>query len=307
MGSVGRTAARRVRSSAQAVMRRTPRSAVPHARAVVLAWGKATAWWRMEPTIIVAGAQRAGTTTLFRLFEQHPNLVRPTASKATGYFADDYHQGRRWYRGHFPLARPSRGGQPRLTFEFGGYYMFHPQAPSRIARDLPDARVVVIVRDPVERAYSAHRHELMRGFDTLPFEQAIAEEDARTAGERERLVSDPTYVSYAHRHYSYKARSRYAEQIREMIDAVGDDRVYVMEADRFFDDPVGEFVALQRWLGLPVWEPENVERWNERPREPMSAELRGDLYRYFEPFDAELAVILGRPPVWRQRIEAAAP
>ena len=94
-----------------------------------------------------------------------------------------------------------------------------------------------MVREPVERAYSAHRHELARGFETEPFEQAVELEAERIAGEVEQIMADPTYESFHHRHHAYLARSRYSEQVQRFIDALGPDRVYVVDADAFFTDP----------------------------------------------------------------------
>jgi len=270
----------------------------------VLLWGKATARFRMTPTFIVAGAQRSGTTTLYRLLEQHPNLVRPTLSKGTGFFDDNYSRGFRWYTAHFPLRRRSwlkaGAAKPMHTFELSGYYLLHPLSGQRIARDLPQAKIVVVVRDPVERAYSAHAHEMARGFETEHFERAVQLEPQRTEGERERLMADPTYMSDSHRHHSYLARSRYAEQIQVMIDAVGRDRVYIMEADRFFAEPAAEFDRLQAWLGLPLWSPPRIDQWNQRPREPMPNGVRERLLDYFAPFDDDLLPLLGHPPIWRE-------
>ena len=267
----------------------------------MLLCGKATARFRMTPTFIVAGAQRSGTTTLYRLLEQHPNLVRPTLSKGTGFFDDNYSKGFRWYTAHFPL-RPLRAGAAKRvhTFELSGYYLLHPLSGKRIARDLPETKIVVVVRDPVERAYSAHAHELARGFETEHFERAVQLEAQRTAGERERLIADPKYTSYSHRHHSYLARSRYAEQIQALIDAVGRDRVYIMEADRFFAEPAAEFDRLQAWLGLPIWRPPRIDQWNQRPREPMPEGVRARLLDYFAPFDDDLLPLLGHQPIWRE-------
>jgi hypothetical protein len=261
----------------------------------------------MIPAFVVVGAQRSGTTTLYRLLEEHPNLVRPTLSKGTGYFDDDYWRGFRWYRAHFPL-RPLallRAGRSVHTFELSGYYLLHPLSAERIAHDLPDAKIVVVVRDPVERAYSAHAHEKARGFETEEFERALELEPQRTAGEREHLIDDPSYTSFSHRHHSYLARSRYAEQIQVMIDAVGRERVYIMEADRFFSEPQREFARLQAWLGLPVWQPDTIEQWNIRPRAPMSPALRQRLLDYFAPYDDNLVPLMGHEPSWREAGAAA--
>lgn len=276
-----------------------PPRVVRAARAAALAWGWVSADLRPPPDILVVGAQRAGTTTLFRLLSEHPGLRRPTLTKGTGYFDDNFGHGMRWYRAHFPLRSPRRSAARPLAFECSGYYLFHPCAPERIARALPGVQVVVMVRDPVARAYSAYRHEVARGFETLSFEEALAQEAERTAGEADRLRDHPGAVSHEHRHHAYVQRGEYARQIARFRAAVGADHVHVVDADRLFADPVGVFADLQRRLGLPVWQPEEVGRWNERPGEPLASDLEDALRHHFEIHDLALAELLGARPSWR--------
>jgi len=278
-----------------------PRSAVVVVRRSALRWGMVTAGLRMTPAFLIVGAQRSGTTTLFRLLASHPNLVRPTLSKGSGYFDDFYGQGWRWYRAHFPLRGLARlfARGPVATFECSGYYLFHPLAAERIARDLPEVKVVVVVRDPVERTYSAYRHERARGFETVDFDTALELEGIRVSGEGERLARDPGYRSFEHRHHAYVGRSEYAGQIRRLVEVLGADRVFVLEADAFFQDPAVEFARLQRWLGIPVWTPDDVGWWNAEPGVPLAADLRASLMERFAEHDSALAELIGHTPVWR--------
>ena len=287
-----------IRALAGQVRRRLPAPAVRAVRSGLLGWGWLTADLREPPGVIVVGAQRAGTTTLFRLLSEHPRLQRPTVNKGTGYFDDGYRHGSRWYRAHFPLRRPGRWR--RTAFECSGYYLFHPLAAERIARDLPDCHVVVMVRDPVARAHSAHRHELARGFETLPFEEAVAREQERTAGLAELLAAEPGRVSFEHRHHAYLQRGEYDVQVGRFVAALGPDRVHVVDADELFADPIPVYVDLQRRLGLPVHRPDQVGRWNERPGEPLPDELVARLRRHFDDHDAALAALIGRAPSWRK-------
>lgn len=293
-----------VRKLTALVRTRAPEPVVRLLRGIAFAWGWLTADLRMTPSIVVVGAQRCGTTTLFRMLEAHPNLLRPTQDKGTGYFDDNFSRGPRWYRAHFPLRLTGRllGGSDAQAFECSGYYLFHPLAAERLAAALPNAHVVVLVRDPVERAMSAHRHELARGFEELPLDEALSVEQQRIAGESDRLAHDPRYRSYTHRHHAYLARGEYGSQIGRFVERMGPDRVHVVDADAFFADPAREFAELQRRLGVPVYLPERVERWNARPGGPrLPAQRRESLLQHFESSDAELEAFLGRPPFWRQR------
>lgn len=279
-------------------------------RHLVGAWGLVTADARMTPTVLVVGAQRSGSTTLFRLLSEHPQLVRPTSVKGTGYFDDQHHRGPRWYRAHFPLRAVARLRERRLglppgsvrAFEISGYYLVHPLAADRIARELPDAEVVALVRDPAERALSAHRHEQRRGFEALPFEEALDREEERTAGEVDRLAADPSATSPALRHHAYLARGRYAEQLQRFVDALGPDRVHVVDAGDFFADPREELRRLARCLGLREWTPSVVERWNPTSGDPLDPALRARLAQHFAGPDAALARLTGRTPSWRRRL-----
>jgi hypothetical protein len=276
--------------------RRLPPGVQAPLRRAVLEWGRATARWRMQPAFLVIGAQRAGTTTLFRLLGEHPSVVRPTVTKGIGYFDVGYRHGPRWYAAHFPL-RWRRGGQ--VTFESSGYYSFHPLAAGRIAADLPGVKVVLMVRDPVDRAYSAHSHEVARGFEDLDFEAALAAEPARLDGASEWLAEHPEAEHAEHRHHAYLARGRYAEQLDRFAAALGRDRVRAVDFDRFVDSPGEELQQLFAWLGLPDWQPERVGHENARSRSPLAPELRASLMAQFEEWDARLEPFLGHRPSWR--------
>ena len=167
------------------------RATMPHpvktlGRAVSVRVGSATAAQRQLPSFILVGAQRAGTTSLFRALMSHPQIHPANYHKGVNYFDVNYDREFSWYRGHFPTAAALRSrrhatpGDP-ITFEASGYYMFHPRAAERMARDLPEVKILAMLRDPVERAFSAHKHELARGYETQPFERS-APARGRSAG-----------------------------------------------------------------------------------------------------------------------------
>lgn len=292
-----------LRATAGAARRRLSPRARRLARGAIWSWGRATARWREVPQVVVVGAQRSGTTTLFRMLADHPQLMRPTVSKGTGYFDDHYARGPRWYAAHFPLRlslRLAGRGRAMRTFECSGYYLFHPLAAERLARDLPRAQVVVMLRDPVARAHSAHRHEFSRGFETLGFAEALAAESRRTAGEVDRLVRTPGATSPALRHHAYLGRSSYRGQVERLLAAVGPERVHVVEAERLFADPVGEFDRLQDALGLTRVPTAVLTAWNAEPGDPIEDELSDELRERFAVDDQWLAELLGHVPAWRE-------
>jgi hypothetical protein len=272
-------------------------------RAGSVRWGTATAGIRMRPAFILAGAQRTGTTSLFRALMAHPLVHPANFHKGVNYFDVNYARGMAWYQGHFPVRRLAelrarrRDASP-VTFDASGYYMFHPLAAERMAADLPDVKIITMVRDPIERAHSAHKHELARGFETEPFERAISLEDDRLAGEVERICSEPGYYSSTHRHHAYVRRGQYAEQLQRLLKHFTADQLLVVESENFFEKPELEFERVLRFLELPVEMPERFDRYNARPRAPMSEETRAHLLEHFRPHDEALADLLGHRPAW---------
>jgi hypothetical protein len=268
-------------------------------------FGRLTAGARLTPSFLIVGAQRCGTTSLFKTLAQHPAVLPSPFHKGVHYFDVAFDRPLSWYTGHFPLRRRAeevqrRHGMMPITGESSPYYMFHPLAPSRIASVLPDVKIIVLLRDPVERAYSAHSHELARGYEREPFERALKLEAERTRGEHERLRADGMHVSHHHQHHSYLARGQYVDQLEVLEQTFGRDRLHVIDSDEFFADGRPAFDAVCDFLGLPAWPDVTFGKHNARSRAPMAEALRCRLVEHFEPYDTRLEHWWGRAPSWRR-------
>ncbi len=275
------------------------------AHATSYAVGRTTQSWRLLPSLLIAGGQRCGTTSMYRALAQHPAMIKPVLRKGIHYFDVDYRADLRHYRAHFPLTRTGRTSAARVgarpvAFESSPYYLWHPLAAERIAADLPGAKVLVLVRDPVERAYSAHAHELARGYENRDFETALELEDARLAGEEERIRRDPDVESHAHCHQAYVRRGQYAEQLEALAAHVGSENVLVVDSHDFFSDPAPVYTRVLDHLGLPEWPRVAFEQHNARHRLPLDESTRARLEAHFESHDRRLEPWLGAAPSWRR-------
>ena len=284
--------------------RTVPPAARRAAHVVSVNAGRLTHQARMLPGFLIVGAQRCGTTSMYRTLSQHPAILKAVLHKGVHYFDTGYDHGLAWYQGHFPLRARAAAvrratGETPLTFESSPYYLFHPLAAARIHRDLPGVKLLILVRDPIERAYSAHAHELARGYETEPFERALDLEDHRLAGQAEKIISDPGYHSHSHQHHAYRARGRYAEQLERLEGLFGRDRMHVVDSGLFFDDPEWVYDHVLTFLGLHGHGYPVFERHNARPRSPMPEALRASLADYFAAWDEKLTGWLGHPPSWR--------
>ena len=141
--------------------------------------------WRKLPDFLIVGVMKGGTTSLFRYLVRHPQVL-PPFRKEIKYFDCNYINGQNWYQAHFPLKKKFVGGS-KLTGEATPYYIFHPQAPMRIAEALPEAKIIILLRNPIDRAYSHYQHMVRVGREPLSFEEAIAAEPERLAGEAEKI------------------------------------------------------------------------------------------------------------------------
>ncbi len=267
----------------------------PAARAVRSAYRQATGQLRHLPDFLVIGAQKSGTTTLFEHLAQHPG-IRPSATKEVHYFDREYDRGERWYRGHFALAaRAERSGL--LTGEATPAYLVHPSAPERARRTVPDARLVAVLRDPVDRAFSHYQHEVAKGFECYGFEEALACEPSRLAAAPDGEASDGALIA-AFEHHTYLARGRYAEQLERWLAHFPAEQLLVLAAEELYGDPDAAMARVAEHLGLPpVMTGLPVVR-NSRSYSPMSAKTRSWLQRYYAPHNQRLFELLGTTFDW---------
>jgi Sulfotransferase domain len=267
------------------------------------AYARPTAGLRLLPDYLIIGAQRAGTTSLHRYLVQHPGVRTTLRTKGVHYFDTGYGHGGSWYASRFPTRLTAwyvarRHGMALRTGEASPYYLFHPHVPHRVAEQLPQVRLIALLRDPVVRAYSHYQHEVARGFETLPFEEAIAAEPDRLAGETERMLAEPLYNSFAHQHHSYLARGRYHEQLATWRALFDDSQLLVLSSERFFAEPEGTFGQVLDFLELPAFTPDAFERHNAYDYRQMGGEVRERLVEHYREPNRRLYESLGDDFGW---------
>lgn len=259
--------------------------------------GLPTARWRALPDLMVIGAQRSGTTSLYRHLSGHPNVRWPLFVKSPHWLDAHHERSRRWYRAHFPLTRQLRGDPVQLTGEASPYFLFHPAVPARIAEHVPEARLVAILRDPVSRAWSQFQHEQARGYEDLDFRAALDAEQDRIAPELPHLA-EPGYVGYHHRHHAYVARGLYADQIRRYHEVLDPSQMLVVLTDDLQAAPQDTFDRVCDFVGLPRHELEQAPRHHARSYSAMPDDVRQELVERFREPNRELAELLGRDLPW---------
>ena len=211
---------------------------------------------RMVPDFLIIGAQKAGTSSLFKYLIRHGGYLRPLL-KDIYYFDNNFDRGRRWYLSFFPslAAKQEREreiGGPVLTGEGATYYLLHPLAPERVRATFPDVKLIVLLRDPVQRALSHYFHNRRAGGeDAATPEEAFRLEEVRLSGEEERLRRNPSYRSHNFQNFSYLARGRYAEQLERWLAVFPREQLLIECSERFYRETDERFRRICRFLELP--------------------------------------------------------
>ena len=247
---------------------------------------------------MIIGAQRAGTTSLYKYLAQHPGVGAPFLGKGAHFFDTNYSSDLDLYRAYFPTRAYKqyvkvRRGLELVTGEGSPYYLAHPHAPYRIAKALPDVKLIALLRDPVTRAYSHYQHEVARGFETLSFEEAIQREPERLAGEVERMRADPSYNSFSYQHHAYVTRGHYAEQLEVWYSLFPRNQILVVRSEDFFADPDRTYHQVLEFLGLPPASLPEYRAFNPRGRSEMKPATRRGLVEYFAGPNSRLYELLG--------------
>ncbi len=262
-------------------------------------WRSVTAPVRTLPDFLIIGAQKCGTTFLYQQLVQHPR-VKPAFVKEVHYFDLNFYKGNNWYRSHFPLQ--IHNSRTHITGEASPYYLFHPHAARRASAVVPDAKLIVLLRNPVDRAYSHYQHQVIRGQgearETLTFEEAIEVEERTLPEEVGKMIQDEHYQSLDHRTRSYLRRGIYIDQLQVWSSFFQREQMLVLKSENLFSGTTDALERMLNFLGIPHWAPETYSIPNKREYSGVSPYTRQRLDEYYKPYNRRLYEYLGEDLGW---------
>jgi hypothetical protein len=263
-------------------------------RSIEWRYRMATAGQRALPDFVILGAQRSGTTYLFGHLIRHPQVI-PPFRKEIHYYDLHYERGEEWYRANFPLLRKMRPGD--ITGCATPNYLSDQTTPGRMQALTPDVKLIVVFRHPVDRAHSAWRFQVMRGIETLSFEDALQREREGLLPSNGDSMANGRLLNGDSR-FRYLGRGRYAEEVKPWLGQFPTDHFHFIASEELFDDPAPTLHRLGDFLGVDRWDPVALPAMNRAAPDGLDPELRQRLTEYFIPYNRDLETLVGRRFEW---------
>lgn len=251
------------------------------------------------PDFLIIGGARCGTTSLFNYLSFHPQ-VSVSKNKELHFFyagpdrAGDVHADRKtqaWYENQFKTKTflDFALKRKKVKGEATPYYLFHPLVPEKVYRLYPEIKLIILLRDPLNRAVS-HYYHYHHNIKNNPAEPNISIEDAFKRDlavnpvEEQKIISDPNYYSYSHQHHSYVLRGDYRKQIARWQKFFPENQMLVLKSEEFYACPYQTLIKVCKFLKIKKY-PDNLGEklkiFNKGGYEPPSEEQRKILAKYF--------------------------
>ena len=215
------------------------------------------------PDLYIVGAQKSGTTSLHRLLASHTDIFFPSSPQEIHFFdiEENYAKGLDWFSALFSDRK-----NQSVVAQTSPLYMYMPNVPKRIHTVVPSAKIIFILRNPIDRAYSHYWHEIRFGYENLSFVDALE-------AEPQRIAKNDEY----RRHYSYVDRGRYSQQILRFQELFQPTNLLVILQDELKSDVDSVLARCAKFLELDVSGfklEQNTKREHNRAQIPRSHQLQ---------------------------------
>ncbi|MFS8118511.1 MAG: Wzt carbohydrate-binding domain-containing protein, partial [Microcoleus sp.] len=249
---------------------------------------------KQKPDFLILGAQKCSAESLYGYLDNHLQMIKEGA-RQVHFFELNFERGVEWYSKQ--LTR-SVAGEKVLLWEMTPYYIYHPLVAERVYKCFPDVKLIVMLRNPVQRAWLHYNLEVAVGCEKLDFEKAIASEGDRLKGEIEKIKADDGYYSFNHQHYSYLSRGIYVEQIKNWLDYFPKEQLLILKSEDFQKDSGKVFSRVLDFLDINASAVKEYQSNSAEDYSNMPKAIEQELIGYFEPYNRELSELLKEDFSW---------
>jgi len=255
-----------------------------------------------SPTFLIIGAAKCGTSSLYDYLMQHPS-VGSSLTKQIHFFDRYFDRGLDWYKVCFPFIweqfwTEKIKHKKFTTGEATAHYMTHPLAAKRAHEILPNAKIIVMLRNPIDRAYSHYQMEFEHKNEKFSFEDAINDEPERIKGEIEEMLQNENNSGRNYPHRAYIKSGEYLEQMKPWMEFFPKENFKFIKSEEFNKNPSLVYNQVLKFLGLEPFELKKYEKIRKREYEIMKPETRKKLIDYFKPHNQRLYKFLNLEFDW---------
>ena len=242
-----------------------------------------------SPDFLIIGAAKCGTSSLYNYLSHHPQILLPH-KKELDFFWKRYDYGIDWYLAHFPTITDR---EDFITGEATPNYIRFPLVAQRIKKHFPDIKLILLLRNPVDRSISWHYHKLNSGLVKKDLETAILTGIKNLASFSEEDIINSGYYKL-----DSVISSLYIYKVRSWLELFNREQILILKSEDFYSNPAKTMEEVYNFLGLPNYPLAKYSKINGGSYNPADEEIRNVLRDYFEPYNRQLEEYLGMEFNW---------
>ena len=254
---------------------------------------------RVLPDFIIIGSMKCGTTSLYYDICEHP-CVSPAAYDEIGFFDSNFHLGLNWYRSMFPTKRRiediRRKEGVAITGEDTPFYFWNPVAAKRIQKLLPNIKLITILRNPIDRAYSEYQDVVSSESNSPSFETFI-ENEINTRRKDSSLITEENFEIFNQKN-SYLLKGIYVDQLKIWAGLFPKEQIFTLSTENLNSEPITALESVFQYLNLPDYKIKNTQRQKQKKYVPMNSQTRKILIEFFKPHNERLFKFIGKKFDW---------
>ena len=267
---------------------------------------KLTSRLRTFPHFIIIGVGRAGTTALYSYLIQHPSIHSALADDEK--LASDIHffeymesDSISWYKSHFPILLPKLNSQKhhKITGEFTSTYFYHPDVPERIYQLVPRVKLIVILRNPIDKIYSTYYQQFRYGEVSTSFEETIDAELRRIKileGNPDLRSQHPGFSNFVSQ--NILRHGIYADYFINWFELFNKKQILILNADDLKKDTKNTLQQVFEFLDVEDHPIENLSHISARKYPKLNDITRKKLIEFYKPHNERLNKLLQRNFQW---------
>jgi len=254
---------------------------------------------RTLPDFLIIGAPKCGTTSVYDYLIRHPNIF-PAKEKEVQFFNSDSNVG---YRSYFPTVftkyyKKSIQKQSFITGESTPHYLYSDKAPERVKRLIPHAKLIIILRNPIDRSYSHYNFHVKNRNLKVSFEKCIQREmDQKRNPDNDSTKFETVNEIIKSGSYPYLEDGIYVDKMEKWMEIFPQNQFLILEINEL-KNPQKFFTKIFEFLQVLNHEIKNIDKKNVGKYEKMDNKTRDMLIEYFKPHNDRLCKFLGQKFDW---------